>query len=191
MIRQKFRTLNRRGNRTAHRRLSLMIPLYTGESFKLVGNVFADDRFNSDWNAQLLQYGMVVGSAGGGTSFDSNGNNLLITVPATANYGVNPNQYPAQYGQPYGQQYGQPYTQPYGQPYTQPYGQQYGQCGPGLGQCVPNTQAGVGYQQTYSSQIPVPQSFELDLFFSGQVTLEARGFAIGCEDGRGNSYPCP
>jgi hypothetical protein len=180
-------------------------------------------------------------------SFDSQGNNLIITGVAGQNYGQQvygqQNYGQQNYGQPaygqpaygqpaygqpaygqpaYGQPaYGQPaYGQPaYGQPaYGQIYPQNYGQnpqyqqypqqyppqtggqcyaspngvCNPGYyptaGQCCANGAVG-GYQQNYS-QVPTPQMYQLNVYFSGQVTLDLRGAAVSCEDGRGNSYPC-
>jgi hypothetical protein len=192
-----FRTFNRRGNRTAYGSIPLNVSLYMGESLKVMGNVESDSRYNSDWNAELLQNGMVVGTADGGVSFDSQGNNLIITGVAGQNYGQQVYGQPA-YGQIYPQNYGQnPQYQQYPQQYPpqtggQCYASPNGVCNPGYyptaGQCCANGAVG-GYQQNYS-QVPTPQMYQLNVYFSGQVTLDLRGAAVSCEDGRGNSYPC-
>lgn len=143
-------------------RIPLPVQLFPGEALKVYGNVDSSSNV-SDWDAQLLQNGVSVGSASSGSMMPSDGlNNLSITAISqngTIPY-VSQGQYHSQYN---------PYTGPnqiVGQyPYNGQYQSQYG-------------------------EMAMIQNFSLEFMFRGTLRIQLDGAAVSCEDGRGNSYPC-
>lgn len=141
-------------------RIPMSVQLFSGEALKVHGSV---DRA-SEWDAQLMQNGAVVGSASSRSGvYSESSDDLVITALSSA-------------AQPY---YQNTTTTPYpGQyPYPNPtqYPSQYSYAG--------QSQYGYGNQGTL-------QSFSLELMFRGSIEVRLYGAAISCEDGRGNSYPC-
>lgn len=150
---------------------SMTIPaqLSCGETLKISGNVDSMNSDVSDWDAELMQNGVVVGSASAGTVMSMDGeNNFSITAMAA---GVQQNTYQQNYVQNGVYNQGQ-YPAQYQGNVQYPNTMQY-----------PNSlmqSAGMGSLQSYQ--------LEFRLHSSTRITLD--GSAVSCEDGRGNSYPC-
>ncbi len=157
---------NRAGNRYFNFSIPLSAKMYGGEVLKVAGDIDAD---SNEWNAELMQQGIPVGSASSNTmSMDGIGN-LSITAVSS---GIQPlyaqGQLPVQ---------GQPNVNPQYQN-TQYQNGQY-----------PNGQYQGQYQTQYADTGMI-QSFNLNLMVTGSVDVNIKGSAVSCEDGRGNSYPC-
>lgn len=144
-------------------RIPMSAQLYAGEALKVHGSV---DRA-SEWDAQLMQNGVVVGSASSRSGVYSEGSDDLVITALSS--GVQPYYQNTYY--PQGQV---PTTTPY-PGYSYPNPTQY----PYAGQ----SQYGYGNQGTL-------QSFSLEVMFRGSLEVRLYGSAVSCEDGRGNSYPC-
>jgi hypothetical protein len=176
-------TLVKIGSGTSQQMKQLWINLFPGEGVKVYGNIDTlRSSATAQWSAELIQQGMILGSASGDTNRYGNVANLSITgTPATGyNTGYN-NQYPTQYGNQYPTN---TYTNPYNTQYAGQYGTQYGNQYMGnYGGIFSNGYSG-------NSAIAVPNVFMLQLSFNRSISASLEASAISCEDGQGNSYPC-
>lgn len=147
--------------------IPLRAQLFGGEALKVYGDVDTVNSDTSEWNAQLLQNGVAVGSASAESMMSSDGvNNLSITAMSS---GVQQNYY--QNGTYNQGQIPQQYTNNGQYPYN---GQvQYS-----------------GQFQGQQSTMGMTQNYSLQLLLRSGARVTLNGAAISCEDGRGNSYPC-
>ena len=176
--------------------IPLRLNLFQGEGVKVYGKISSMYGEISNWDAQLIQNGAVLGSASGDTIGGNAGAvNLSITSVSTTNS--------AQYSQPYS-----PYQQTGGYPsqagypggypsgaYSQGAYSQGAYSGaypnPYQPSIYPN-QYGSVYNAGFYNQpaIATPSLVILQIMFQGKIRVELHASAIGCEDGHGNSYPC-
>lgn len=157
------------------------VPVYAtslqqGETLKIIGNVTPRNSDNA-WTVELYQGNVVAASAKSGGFITEQGSNVVLVA----------NSYAIQ------QMQGQPVVQN-GQYFQngQVVQQQQG-CVQGMVGCV-NPQQQVMNPQIYpQQQVMNPmmsQSYMLRIYGRGNVHVQLKARAIGCEDGRGNRYPC-
>lgn len=159
--------------------IPIRVNLFPSEAVKVYGTVDSLDGDAVQWNAQLIQNGMALGSSGGDTIRARGMANLSITSISTANS--------AQYYTPYSQYQCVQYPCNVGQ---QPYVNQYPSYSPYLPTQYPNGNGiyAAGFYGQPSQAIP--NLFILQIMFEGRIKVDLHATAISCEDGRGNSYPC-
>ena len=140
--------------------------LRPGETLKIIGNA-TPRKDENPWAIELYANGVVMGTAkSGGIISEEDSNVVLLADGAMAQQ----QQQQVQYQQPGQQQVGCVNPNPQGQ-------QQVGCVNP----------------QQYPQQQPMmmQMSYALRIYGKGNLHVQLKARAIGCEDGKGNRYPCP